>query len=51
MSFVRSASGTGRARNRRYECLRCIVVFTERDGDGAPDRARKLDRELVFTLQ
>ena len=54
MTYVQAmpAAGGG-ARKRRYECKRCIVVYTEldRDGDDTPDRARNLDREPVHTLQ
>ena len=53
MTTVRSAEAAGGAHKNHYECKRCIVVYTEldRNGEPAPDRARKLDREPVHTLQ
>ena len=53
MTYVRSAEAAGGAAKHHYECKRCIVLYTEldRDGERAPDRVRKLDREPVHTLQ
>ena len=54
MSYVRTtpAAGDGALRHR-YECKRCIVLYEEidRNGERAPDRVRRLDRERVHTLQ
>ncbi len=52
MSYVRTAPVAAGA-HKQYECKRCIVLYEEidRNGERRPDRARKLDRELVRTLQ
>jgi hypothetical protein len=53
MSYVRTAPVAAGAHKHQYECKRCIVLYQEidRNGERRSDRARKLDRELVRTLQ
>lgn len=53
MSYVRTAARTDGAQKHRYECKRCIVHYEELHvaGDRPPERARKLDRHQVHTLQ
>jgi len=54
MVHIRSSpSSNSGERKHRYECKRCIVDYTEVDraNELAPDRARKLDRAPIFTLQ
>lgn len=54
MTHVRTTPHAGAsARKHRYECKRCIVDYTELDcnEDTTPDRASRLNREPVYTLQ
>jgi ATP-dependent 26S proteasome regulatory subunit len=53
MSYLRTGPIEADAHKHCYECKRCIVLYEEidRNGERRPDRARKLDRELVRTLQ
>jgi hypothetical protein len=52
MTFVQATQGAG-GEKHRFECKRCIVVYTEvggGTGEPAPDRARKLHNEPIRTL-
>jgi hypothetical protein len=53
MSYVRTAERADGAQKHRYECKRCIVHYEELHvaGERLPERARKLDRHQVHTLQ
>ena len=53
MSYVRTAARPDGAQKHRYECKRCIVGYEELHlaGERLPERARKLDRQQVRTLQ
>ena len=54
MSFVQATPGAnGSPVKHRYECKRCIIVYTEveRNGERTPERVRKLNDEPIRTLQ
>ena len=53
MIYVPTAPTTAGASHKHYECRRCIVFYTEleRNGERKPERARRLDREPIHTLQ
>lgn len=54
MSHVRTTpTAGGDPHKHHYECKRCIVCYTELDRfvGKRPERARKLDREPIHTLQ
>ena len=54
MTFVAAtASPSGGPPRNRYECRRCIIDYTELDhsDEVAPERARKLNRQPIRTLQ
>lgn len=53
MSYVRTAARADGVQKHHYECKRCIVRYEELHitGERLPERARKLDRQQVHTLQ
>jgi transposase-like protein len=54
MTFVQATPGAGGGpAKHRFECKRCIIVYTEleRSGERAPERVRKLNGEPIRTLQ